>query len=53
MELIKTDKGILANKKEKLQSMMREHAQNSVLQRALKDRILELAKEIDRQEKNN
>ena len=53
MELIKTDKGILANKKAKLQSMMREHAQNAVLQRALKDRILELAKEIDRQEKNN
>jgi hypothetical protein len=47
------NRGILANKKAKLQSMMREHAQNSVLQRALKDRILELAKEIDRQEKNN
>ncbi len=52
MELIKTDKGIIANKKAKLQSMMREHAQNAVLQRALKERILELAKDIDRLEKS-
>ncbi len=51
MELIKTDKSLIGNKRAKLQSMMREYDATHVLQQALKERIRQLAKEIDNEEK--